>query len=549
MAIFSRSPFSALKRKLGMFSKIPSNGEKRHSLAFLNAAQFLGAMNDNMFKLILVYMLIGVEGEKQASAILSAVGALFVIPFLLFSSAAGILADRFSKQKLLIMMKVAECTIMFLAFFAFAYQSGWAGYTLLFLLATHSAMFGPAKYSIIPEIVPRDRVSKANGLITGCTYLAMIMGTFFASFLTEITNRQFVLTAGFCFLMAVIGLLSSFGIRKTAPQGSEKKINPLFLREIYQTLRFCMGRKHLLISVFGSSYFLFLGAFTQLNIIPFAMDSLHLSDVAGGYLFLATALGIAIGSFIAGKASKKQVELGLTCLSGFALSLLFICLAIFSSSLSCSIIFLVLLGIFGGGFIVPCDSYTQVASPQEKRGQIIAAANFLSFCGVLAASLTLYIFSNILDLSSASGFALLGILTLAVSLVMAGRLSDLSLPYLARKLSLFWRLQIHGIDLVEQMPKAPLVMTEPTVRKALILLDLVPDAQLFILKKSGSSWLNKFFYSIHFLPADADMENLKTHEHLRPCFCLQELPSLPEPFILVDIIHEQGKIKVTFSKQ
>ncbi len=571
MAIFSRLSLTALKRK---FRKLPqATGERRHSLAFLNISQFLGAMNDNIFKLILVFMLIGVEGQQKASIILSAVGALFVIPFLLFSSAAGVLADRFSKQRLLVIMKAAECVTMFLALFAFAYQSAWAGYSLLFLLATHSAMFGPAKYSIIPEIVPRDRVSKANGLITGCTYLAMIVGTFFASFLTEVTHRQFVVTAGFCFLMALIGLGSAFGIKKTLPQGSQKRVNPLFLREIYQTLRFCVGRKHLLLSVFGSSYFLFLGAFTQLNIIPYAMESLHLSDVAGGYLFLSTALGIAIGSFIAGKASKKQVELGLTCLAGLAMSLLFLLLSIFSSSLTCSIIFLVLLGIFGGAFIVPCDSYTQLASPHEKRGQIIAAANFLSFSGVLVASLALYIFSNFLGLSSANGFAMLGVCTLIVSLVMTCRLSDLSLPYFARKLSLFWRLRIQGLDLVEKMPDAVLVLTEPNLQKTLVLLELVPNAQLFVIKKTekNARWLNKLFYSIHFLPVHDDMGNLiklarsKAKEHLRPCFCLEgTLPkvstessftfwkfllSSSPSFILVDIVFESGQpIRVTFSK-
>lgn len=556
------------------FKKLPgASGEKRHSLAFLNVAQFLGAMNDNIFKLILVFMLIGIQGQQKASIILSAVGAIYVIPFLLFSSTAGVLADRFSKQKLLVIMKVAECITMFLALFSFAYHSAWAGYTLLFLLASHSAMFGPAKYSIIPEIVPRDRVSKANGLITGCTYLAMIVGTFFASFLTEITHRQFVIATGFCFLMSVIGLLSTFGIKKTLPQGSEKKVNPLFIREIYRTLRFCVGRKHLLLSVFGSSYFLFVGSFTQLNIIPFAMESLHLSDVAGGYLFLSTALGIVIGSFIAGKASKKQVELGLTCMAGFAMALLFLLLSIFSSSLTCSIIFLVLLGIFGGAFVVPCDSYTQLASPQEKRGQIIAAANFLSFTGVLVASFALYFFSNFLGLSSAKGFAMLGVCTLLVTIMMTFRLSDLSLPYFARKLSFFWRLRIQGFEQVENTPNAVLILSEPNLQKVLVLLDLVPNAQLFIIKKTEKNigWLNKLFYSIHFIPLHEDMGNLvqvakaKAKEHLRPCFCLEgplptfgsespssfwkRLLSSSPSFILVDVISQPGQpIRVTFSK-
>lgn len=533
MALFSRPSLSAFKRGL---QKFPGLGEeKRHSLTFLNISQFLGAMNDNMFKLILVFLAIDIEGPAKASLILAGAGGIFVLPFLLFSSTAGVLADRFSKQKLLVIMKIAECVIMLLALFAFAYRNVWAGYALLFLLATHSAMFGPAKYGIIYEIVPRDRVSKANGLVTGFTYLAMILGTFFASFITEITGRRFVLSASFCLLMALIGLAASFGIKKTLPQGSDKKLNPLFISEIHKTLLSCKGKRHLLLSIFGSAYFLFIGSFTQLNIIPYAMQSLHLTDVEGGYLFLPTAFGIAIGSFFAGKASKKQIELGLSCVAGLAIALLFFVLAATSSSLILACILLVLLGVCGGAFIVPCDSYTQLASPHEKRGQIIAAANFLSFLGVLLAACALYIFGDMLGLSSAKGFAMLGFITLIVSLWMIGRLSDLSLPYITHKLFFFRRAKAQGLDLVENAPDAVLVIEDPTLKKISTLFELVPNAQLFIVKpaeKRTHRWFNKLFYSIHYMPAQENMERLlKTcrlslKEGLRPCILLdQPLPS------------------------
>ena len=523
MALFSRRSFS-------FFRKLPFlSTERRHSLACLNITQFLGAMNDNMFKLILVFMLIDVEGKEKASLILSGVGAIFVIPFLLFSSAAGVLADRFSKQFLLILMKTAEMLIMFLALFAFAYKSVWAGYTLLFLLATHSAAFAPSKYGIIPEIVPKEKISSANGIITGFTYLAVIVGTFLASFLTEITERQFVLTAGFCFLMAVIGFVSAFGIKKTSPQGSKKRVNPLFLYEIYQTLRTAGEYRHLLISIFGSAYFLFLGAFTQLNIIPYAIQTLHLSDIAGGYLFLATALGIAIGSYLAGRASKKQIELGISCFSGVIVGILFILLVAFPSHPIIATIFLVILGIFGGAFIVPFDSYTQVISPQEKRGQLIAAANFLSFCGVLIASLLLYFFT-IMELDSSSGFAIIGVLTLLVSIFLTARLSDLALPYFARKLVSLTRMKIEGLEMLDKEPSSILILKEPTLKKCLVLLAAVPNVQLFIPLHTDRklSLANKLIYSIHFVHATESVETMAqeckpfVRGHLRACLLLKE---------------------------
>jgi acyl-[acyl-carrier-protein]-phospholipid O-acyltransferase/long-chain-fatty-acid--[acyl-carrier-protein] ligase len=531
MGLSSRSssaPFKKFLGKIPVFSK-----ERPYSLACLNISQFLGAMNDNMFKLILVFMMISIKGPDKASFILSSAGALFVIPFLFFSSSAGILADRFSKQRLLVVMKLAEILIMFLSLFAFAAQSAWGGYTLLFCLATHSAIFGPSKYGIIPEIVPKDKVSSANGLITAFTYLAIIFGTFFASFLTEITNRHFVLAASFCFLMAIVGCISALGIKKTEPQGSKKRMNPFFLREIYQTLVFCKNTKHLFISVCGSAYFLFVGAFTQLNIIPYAIQPLGLSDVAGGYLFLPTALGIAIGSFFAGKASKKQIELGLSCLSGLALGILFILLSFFSKNLVLVSILLVLLGVFGGSFIVPFDSYTQLTSPPEKRGQVIASANFLGFCGVLLASIVLYFFGDILNLNPAIGFAIIGICTLCISLILFARLSDLSLSYIPRKLLSFKSLNVEGESLLEKEASSALIIIEPTLQKILLLLRVVPNVHFFVVRnpEAKTFWFYKLFYSVHFISEKTDPSQLLKEnpqllkEQLRPCFLFPSAPS------------------------
>jgi acyl-[acyl-carrier-protein]-phospholipid O-acyltransferase / long-chain-fatty-acid--[acyl-carrier-protein] ligase len=502
-----------------------------HSLGFLNAAQFGGVLNDNIFKLVIVFLLIDVEGKQKASSILSAAGAIFVVPFLLFSSAAGVLADRFSKQKLLMLMKVAESIIMTLAIIAFAYKSEWACYTLLFVLATHSATFGPSKYGIIPELVPPEAVSKANGLITSFTYLAIIIGTFLASFLTEISNRNFVLVAGFCLLVALGGLLCTFGIKRTPAQRTLKQINFLFVTEIVQTLLFSRQIKHLFTAICGSAFFLFIGAFAQLNIIPFALQSLNLSEVAGGYLFLAIALGIAFGAMIAGKISKKHVELGLPCLSGFTIGLFLILLAAFSHHLIMVILFLILLGVCGGAFIVPFDSFIQISSPNEKRGQVIGAANFLSFCGVLIASFCLYFFSEILGLSSASGFAIMGVITLIVSVLFTMRLSDLAFPYFAKRLIRpFFPIELIDYSLLEASPQAILVFHNATWWHAFLLLIIQPNLTFMIPveQKQTFAWLKKLFYSLHYIPYQKDPSSLlKESETLNPegkmpCFFLKK---------------------------
>lgn len=499
-----KNTFDSLASRLSNSSWL--NKRRKNSLWSLNSTQFFGVLNDNLYKLLMVFLLIDTLGKAKAASILSAAGAVYVIPFLLFSSSAGILADRFSKQKLMILLKSAEVVIMLLVIVAFSYKSLIGCYTLLFFLAAHSAMFGPSKYGIIPEIVPKDHVSKANGLITSFTYLAIILGTFLASFLTEVTDRKFVITAYVCLLVAVLGFISSLFINKTQPQGSEKKINPFFVREIYHTLKFCTGIKYLTPAIFGSAYFLFIGAFAQLNIIPFAMQSLSLSEVAGGYLFLVIAIGIAGGSLLCGKWAKKKLELGISCLAGFCLAIIFILLALFSFSLTMSVILLILLGLAGGIFVIPFDTFIQINSPVEKRGQVIASANFLSFTGVLVASIALYVFNDLFYLSPSWSFAVVGVITAGVSFVLALRLSGTVFPFVSRKV--FFKLSKARLAAGEPITHAPClyILENATILKTILLISAVPDMHLLLPKRKNKPFWYNWIHSMD------EMEELDTQE-------------------------------------
>ena len=413
------------------------------SFHLLNATQFFGALNDNIFKLLVVYLLINVKGASEANTILSLAGAIFVLPFLFFSSAAGVLADRLSKRTIIVITKVTEVIIMGLAFAAVYYRSEFSVYFLLFLMGTQSAAFGPSKYGIIPELIESKKVSKANGSITALTYLAIICGTFTASFVTDITNKNFKIVSLLCIFIAIAGFFTSIGINRTVPRNSTKKINPLFIYEIYRTLALSLKRPFLFPAILGAAFFLFIGAYLQLNIIPYAMQSLHLSEVGGGYLFLATAIGIAIGARIAGRLSRDRIEIGLACLSGFFIMFVFFLLSIFSSSLYIVVFLLIIIGVFGGMYLIPLESFIQVASPDKRRGQIIAASNFLSFACVLLAAFALYLFNEKLGLTAAKSFAAVGFLTFLFNSTVSARMSSFFFPYFAHKILLrFYEVEV-----------------------------------------------------------------------------------------------------------
>lgn len=480
-----------------------------HSFYLLNATQFLGALNDNVFKLLVIFLLIAVRGPEYANTALSLAGAIFVVPFLLFSSAAGVLADKLSKQSIIVFAKCLELVIMIASCLIIHYQWDSGLYICLFFLATHSAIFGPSKYGIIPEIVEQKMISRANGSITSFTYLAIILGTFIASALTQLTNKNFLIIALFCTGISVIGLCTSLGITKTEPGRSTKKINPLFPYEIYQTLKISWKIPHLLPCIFGSSFFLFLGAFTQLNIIPFAMESLGTSEVGGGWLFLVTAIGIAMGAVLSGKVAKESVEPGISCLVGFFIPIFLLLISLLSTSMTCVIILLILMGMAGGSYLIPFDSYLQVNSPSEKRGQIIATSNFFSFIGVFLAAVYLYVVSGYFGFSASSGFLLLSVISLVVNCALTGRLSALFFPFFAKKVLKKFR-KLHLLSPLPQVSSI-VVLQSNSWWDAILLYIYFPNLHILVPGKIFRSFplINGLVDSIRMIPRDASQKQEK----------------------------------------
>lgn len=515
------------------------------SFTYLNVTQFLGALNDNIYKLLIVYFFIQLEGIEYSHQILATTGATFVIPFLLFSALSGTLADRFSKRDIIVITKILELVIMGLAVCAFAFQSKWGSYAILFLLATQSAIFGPSKYGIVPELVTTEKISKANGLMTSFTFLAIILGTFLASFLIQITGRNFIISAIFCTFIALVGLVTSFRIEPTPPSGSEKKFQFFFLKEIYQTLKRARQEISLLPAMCGSAYFLFVGAFTQLNIIPFAVQSLGLSDIQGGYLFFLTALGIGTGALIAGKVSGRIVELGLVPLGAFGISVCAFMLDIFSTQLFFVIPLVTMLGISGGIFEIPLDSYIQVASPKQSRGQMVAATNFMSFMGVLMASALIYLNSEVFGIQSDKGFSLIAVLTLLVMVAYTFQFFDYLTRFIASILSkLHFRTLFAGQENIPDCP-ALYVCTHRAWNDTLLLMGSQRRRMRFFIEqeqKHSTPWVKHLYKLLRvvFIP---DIEPLDKNQE-----CLTAIQNTLKKGISVCIFIESWDIYTEVEK-
>ncbi|HPB30125.1 MAG TPA: acyl-[ACP]--phospholipid O-acyltransferase [Candidatus Sumerlaeota bacterium] len=432
------------------------------SFAWLNVTQFLGALNDNIYKLLITIFLIKVSGKENAGAVVAIAGAVFVIPFLLFSHAGGVLADWFSKRTIIVATKALEVFVMLMGLAAFFLGSPPLLYVTLFLMAMQSALFGPSKYGIIPEVVDRSDLSRANSLIVAFTFLAIIIGTPAAGLLSILFEGRFHFASVVCVLIALIGFACSLGVKRTPPAGSESRFTPAFLAEIYRSVMELRRDGYLFLAVLGSSYFMLVGAFIQMNIIPYGLVHLGLSEEASTQLFLVAAFGIGFGSWLAGRLSGRNIEFGVVPLGALGVTLSSILMNVVpglpvfsvplisrwiaSPTLLAGAVVLVM-GVSGGMFIVPLDAFIQFRAPEKSRGKVVATSNFLGFAGVFVSAGIMYFLIEILSLTPGQGFMVIGLLTLGLTILTFKVLPDFFLRFVGLLLmKLGYRIRVEGAE-------------------------------------------------------------------------------------------------------
>lgn len=388
---------------------------KNRSFGFLNATQFFDELNENLFKYIVVYFLIFYQGEKNTSLIMSITGAIFLLPFILFSSLGGIFADRWSKTIVIRTTRFFHLGIMILALISMWFEAIVLTYVILFVMASVSAIFGSSKYGIIPEVVPQDKILRANGFIAAFTFFGRILGTSFASLLDTLIQQVFYLMMIACLCVSLTGMILSFFIAYIPPAHGDKKW-PFFLyREIYDSLKEMRHTPYLLTATFAYSYFLFIGAFVQMNIIPYSVATLHMKPIVGGYLFIFSSIGIGIGALMAAKMSGN-----LTILPKAGLGMTVGCFlfTLFPHPFWLNIVWLIALGIFGGLFLVPSQAFILSKSELQNRGRNFGTANFLSFVFALLAAGYLYLINTLFKFTPAESFAIMGFVNFAVIILI-----------------------------------------------------------------------------------------------------------------------------------
>ncbi len=391
--------------------------------------QFLGAFNDNVYKMIVSIMALRLAADPQAgSRYLALAGAVFVIPFLLFAGPAGQLADRFSKTRVLQSTKALEIVIMLTGIVALLSHRIDLLLLVLFLLALQANFFSPAKYGILPEMMPESQLARANGLLELTTFVAIVVGTSFGTLLFEHWQGT-PLKIGVTLLgIALVGSVASLFITHTPASGSRAPFQWNPFHEVVIGIRSLHGRSTLWLTVIGISWFWFVGGLFQLSLLLLGKETLHASEWHVGLLVTALALGIGVGSVVAGRLAGDHIELGLVPV-GSAL------MGVFTIALGCThsyewaLVWLAAVGFAGGLFVVPLNAYLQERAGAEEKGRVLATNNFLNMVGVVLASGVLWTLHDKLHWNAAHVIVALGVATVAATVYIASVLTDVTVRF------------------------------------------------------------------------------------------------------------------------
>ena len=408
-------------------------GAPRWRLGFwsLIVTQFQGAFNENGLKYFVIYLILSLHlGTKQEDNLIFLIGVLFAAPFILFSMLGGYFADRYSKRTVTIWTKYFEIAVVaFSAIVLFGFHSHpTAAIPLLlaaiFLASTQAAIFGPSKYGLLPELLPEQKLSWGNGVIELGTFLAIILGTVAGSRLPEFFPGHEVKGSYFFLGCGIAGLLTAHLISKVPAADPLKRLRLNVFGDFFGHLSVARSDRALWLAIVGNTYFFFLGALLQFNVVLYGERVLHVTGSESSKLQAAIAIGIGVGSFVAGSLSGGRIEYGLIPLGALGMTTFGLLLSAPNLTFLQIVILLAALGFSGGFFIVPISALIQHRPDEKDKGGVIASANLLSFVGVGAAAAVPKLFSEYLHLGPRAIFLWASVATLAAAAYLIFLLPD-----------------------------------------------------------------------------------------------------------------------------
>lgn len=461
--------------------------QRRFAPFFLT--QFLGAFNDNVFRNGLV-ILITFQGVliagMDAQLLANVAGALFILPFFLFSATAGQLADKYEKSFLIRCIKILEIGLMMLAAIAFVSGSFVILLVVLFLMGWQSTLFGPVKYAYLPQQLSAGELVGGNALVQFGTYTAIILGLLVGGVTVAIDPVNPVLLSTCLVTIAVAGYLASRLIPPTSAVDPDLAVNWNAWTETWRIIGFARKERSVFLSILGISWFWFFGSAITFQIPAYTLTILNGSEEIATILLVAFAIGVGIGSLLCEKMSARRIELGLVPFGSIGLSLFAIDLyfaqpvahlaavqtagEFLARPGSWRVLFdLALLGAFGGFYIVPLYAMIQQRAERSQLSRIIAANNIINALFMVAAAIMAIVLLNA-GLSIPQLFLSLAILNAIVAAYIYSLLPEFLIRFVAWILiNTLYRIRATGLNHIPQEGPALIVCNHVSFVDALII--------------------------------------------------------------------------------
>lgn len=495
--------------------------------------QTLGAFNDNVFKNALVILVsFGIAGlsQDQINLYVNLAAGLFILPFFLFSATAGQLAEKYEKSRLIRIIKFGEIGIMGLA--VIGLYLGQVPFLLgvLFLMGAQSALFGPVKYSILPQALHPAELISGNAWVEAATFLAILLGTMLGGWLIArsygVPGVSIVIVA-----IAVLGYLTARAIPTAPAAAPDLKINWNAFSETWRNIAFMRSNRTVFLSVLGISWFWFYGATFLAQLPNWTKLNLGGNEQVVTCLLTVFSLGIGLGSLLCERLSGHRVEIGLVPLGSIGLSLFGVDLYFaapgeaVTTSLGAAawlaqagsirvLVDLLLIGVAGGLFIVPLYALIQTRSAASHRSRIIAGNNILN-AAFMVASAMLAIALLKLGLNIPQLFLAAAILNAGVAVFIYGLVPEFLMRFIAwMMIRVLYRIRVSGLENIPEEGPAIVICNHVSFVDALIVggsvrrpLRFVMDHRIF--KIPGMNFLFRTARAIPIAPAKEDPEMLE----------------------------------------
>jgi len=473
-------------------------GQRRFAPFFW--VQFLGAGNDNVFKFAFTVMVtyqlqVSWLPPSQAGLV---IGALFILPFLLFSATSGQLADKFPKEALIRFVKTLEIAIMAVAAWGFVQENVPLLLACVFLMGLHSTLFGPVKFAYLPQHLNERELTGGNGMVEMGTFVAILLGNVAGGLLIALPQVGPQYVAAACLLLAVLGRATAQAIPASPATDPGLAINWNPFTETWRNLRLAHGNVVVFRSLLGISWMWFLGAVFLSQFPVFAREVLHGNEQVASLLLVVFSVGVGTGALLCEMLSRRHVEIGLVPLGAIGMTVFSVDLYFASRALPPAealglsaflaqpahwrvLADLFMLSLFAGIYSVPMYALIQLRSQPTHRARIIAANNILNALFMIVSSLMVGALLAA-GLTVPEVFLVVGLL----NAVVAGYIFLLVPEYLLRFLAWLltrgvYRFKVRGEEHIPTEGAAVLVCNHVSYVDAVLLMAASPRPIRFIM--------------------------------------------------------------------